>query len=261
MRIVVCVKQVPDPNTAEYRIDPTHKRLVREGAPNVLDPGDEVALEAALRLAEQHPDSSMTVVSMGPESADEAVRRALAMGADDGVLIADPALAGSDALGTARALAAAIGRREFDLIVCATESTDGYTGMVPGMLAELLRIPHLAFIRELVVEGREVTARRTTEQGYQVLRCALPVLVAIASGVNEPRYPSLKGIMGARRKPVERLDLAALGLPADAVGARGARERVLDLAPAEARAAGTVVADDGTGAARIADLLQQRGIL
>ena len=261
MRIVVCAKQVPDPNAVVYRIDPGRKPLVRDGVPNILHPGDEVALEPALRLAERDPGSSVTVVSMGPESAAEAIRRALAMGATDGVLVTDPQLAGSDALGTARALAAAIGRQGFDIIFCATESTDGYTGMVPGMLAELLAIPHLSFVRKLDVTDRDVIAQRVTGLGYQVLHCALPLLVTIASGSNEPRYPALKGIMAARRKQLQTLDSAALGLaPADG-GEAGARERVRELVPVEERAAGEIVVDDGTGAVKIVDLLEQRGVL
>lgn len=261
MRIVVCVKQVPDPNAGPYRIDPGTKRLAREGAPNILDPADEVALEEALRLAERTPGSSTTVVSVGPASAIDAIRRALAMGVDDGVLVTDPALAGADAPGTARALAAAIGRQGFDLIFCATESTDGSTGMLPGLLAETLGIPHLSFVRHLEVAGRELTAQRLTERGYQVLRCPLPVLIAIASGVNEPRYPALKGIMAAKRKQVATFDLAALGIGPAEAGQAGARERVLDLRTVEERKAGELVRDEAAGVARLVALLQERGVL
>jgi len=260
MELVVCVKQVPDPDAGPYRLDPATRRLVREGAPNILDPADAVALEEALRLAERTPASRVTVVSMGPPAAEEAVRRALAMGAGAGVLITDPGLAGSDALGTARALAAALARQGFDLIVCATESTDGSTGMVPGMVAELLGVPHLAFIRQLELAGRELTVQRATERGYQVLRCLLPALVTIASGINEPRYPPLKGIMAARRKPVEKLSLVDLGLTPASVGQTGARERVLELRPVEGRAAGEITnAEDGV--ARAVALLEQRGLV
>lgn len=260
MQIVVCVKQVPDPDAGPYRLDPETRRLVRVGVANILDPADAVAVEAALQLAERTPGSRVTVVSMGPPAAEEVIRRALAMGADAGVLITDPGLAGSDALGTARALAAALGRLGFDLILCATESTDGATGMVPGMVAEWLGVPHLAFIRWLDLAGRELTVHRATERGYQVLRCPLPALVAVASGVNEPRYPSLKGIMAARRKPVEVLGLASIGLtPADA-GQAGARERVLALRPVEGRAAGQMASGED-GVVRAIALLEQRGVL
>ncbi|MDP9375705.1 MAG: electron transfer flavoprotein subunit beta/FixA family protein [Chloroflexota bacterium] len=261
MRIVVCVKQVPDPNTVVYQIDPDTKRLVRDGVTNVLDPGAEVALEAALQLAERDGESTVTVVSMGPEDAEDAIRRALAMGAHEGVLITDEALAGSDALSTAKALAAAIKATGFDIILCATESTDGYTGMVPGMVAELLGIPHLSFIRSLEVQGGVLTGQRVIALGYQTVQCPLPLLVAIASGSHEARYPALKGIMAAKRKKVEEYTLDDLGLCGDDAGEAGARERVLQLLPVEGRKAGVTVEDDGTGAARIAELLQQRGVI
>ncbi|MGN6359867.1 MAG: electron transfer flavoprotein subunit beta/FixA family protein [Thermomicrobiales bacterium] len=261
MRIVVCVKQVPDPNAGVARIDPGTKRLVRDGVPNILDPGVEVALEAALQLAEAGGDNTVTALAMGPESATEALRRALAMGAHEAALVTDPGLAGSDTLGTARALAAAIKQVGFDLVVCATESTDGYSGLVPGMVAELLGVPHLSFIRQLSATDGAITAQRVTAHGYQTLRCALPALVAIASGSHEPRYPALRGIMAAKRKQIATFDLAALGLGASDAGAAGARERVLALQPAEQRSAGAVIEDDGTAAARIADFLQQRGVL
>lgn len=261
MRILVCVKQVPDPNTVEYQIDPASKRLVRDGVANVLDPGAEVALEAALQLAEKAGNSTVTVVTMGPEDADDALRRALAMGADDGVLVTDDALAGSDTLSTAKALAAVIKETGYDLIFCATESTDGYSGMVPGMVAELLGIPHLSFVRSFEVQGDNFVAQRVVALGYQTVECKLPLMVAIASGSHEPRYPALKGIMAAKRKKVEEYNLADLGLTADNVGTQGARERVLALRPVEERQAGVVVEDDGTGAAQIAALLRQRGLI
>lgn len=261
MKILVCVKQVPDPNTVEYQIDPTTKRLMRDGVSNILDPGAEVALEAALQLAERDGESTVTVVAMGPEDAEDALRRALAMGATDGALITDDALAGSDALGTAKALAATIREIGFDIIFCATESTDGYSGMVPGMVAELLGIPHLSFIRSLDVQNGVLTGQRVVALGYQTVQCPLPLLVAIASGSHEPRYPALKGIMAAKRKKVEEYALDDLGLAPDSVGEAGARERVLELRPVEARQAGTIVEDDGTGAAKIAALLRQRGVI
>ena len=174
MRIVVLVKQVPDPNTVVYQIDPGTKRLVREGVANVLDPGAEVALEAALQLAEKDGNSTVTVLSMGPEDAVDAIRRALAMGANDGALVTDDALEGSDALSTAKALAAALKEIEYDIIFSATESTDGYSGMVPGMVAELLGIPHLSFIRTLDIQNGTLTGQRVTandgELGEQHLR-------------------------------------------------------------------------------------------
>lgn len=261
MQILVCVKQVPDANAAPLRIDPATRRMVRTGVDLVLDPGNEVALEEALRLAERTPGSSVTVLSMGPEQATEAIRRAVAMGANEGVLVTDAALAGSDALSTARALAAAARQQQFDVIFCATESTDASTGMVPGMLAELLGVPHLSFIRQMEIDGSRLTAHRATTRGYQVVETELPVVISVASGVNEPRYPALRGIMAAKRKQIQTLDVQALGLAADEVGEQGARERVVELTPVEERAAGEVITDDGSGGVRIADFLDKVGVL
>ncbi len=259
MRIVVCVKQVPDPSAVIYDIDKDTKRLVREGVPLALDPGDEVSLEQALRLSEATPDSTITVVSMGPEKATEAIRRALAMGAHEGVLVSDSQIAGSDALSTAKVLAAAISRGPYDIVYCASESSDGYTGMVPGMLAELLGLPLLSFVRHVEVQDGRITANRVIERGYQVIESSLPAVVSIWTGSDRARLPGLKGVMSAKRKPLEVLNLEELGLDPATVGESGARERVLELTDVEQRAAGIIVPDDGTGAARIADLLQKTG--
>ena len=201
MKIFVCIKQVPDPNTTINKLDPDTKRLVRSGVTLVLDPGDESTISAALKLRDTLGNSEVVAVSMGPATAQEGMRRALAMGADRAILVTDPALAGSDAIGTARVLAAAQKKESPDVIFCSTESTDGYTGMVI--------------------------------------------------------YPTMKGIMGAKKKPFDQLKLADLAIDAAQVGEAGARERVLTIGTAEARAAGQVVKDDGNAAQHIADFLQK----
>jgi electron transfer flavoprotein beta subunit len=194
---------------------------------------------------------------MGPQTAQEALRRSLALGADRAILISDPALAGSDALGTARVLAAALGPEKPDLIICATESTDGYTGMVPGGIAQLLDLPALTFAREIHIDGDTVTVHRVTPTGYQVVEAKLPVVVTVASGAFEPRYPNMKGIMASKKKPLDVKTVADLGLNASDVGDAGAKERVVSVAKAEARAAGRVIKDDGSAAVAIADFLAQ----
>lgn len=256
MNVYVCVKQVPDPN-ASGKMDPATNRLVREGVEQVMDPWDEYGVEAGLQLVEQH-GGAVTVISMGPERAKEAMRKALAMGAERGVLISDPALVGSDALATARALAAAVKRESPDIVICGTESSDGSTGLMPGMLAELLGWPQLTFAKKLAVADGKATIHRQTEVGYQIVEAPLPVVVTVTGGINEPRYPSLKGIMTAKRKEIVELSVSALGLGADHVGAAGAKEQVLDLAKPEERQAGSIVADEGDGGAKIAEFLQQR---
>jgi electron transfer flavoprotein beta subunit len=254
LNIVVCVKHIPDPNLpAEMDGD----RLKREGVQGVLDPGDEFGVEAGLQLKEAH-DGEVTLVSMGPAQAMEAIRRGLSMGADKGVLITDDALAGADALATARALAAAIGRNEFDLVIAGVESTDGYTGTMPGTLAELLGVPQVTFVKK--VESAEGTLKvdRQTADGYHVIECPLPAVITVTAGVNEPRYASFKGIMAAKKKPVEELSLSDLGLSPDDVAPK---QSIAEMSKAEEREAGEIVEDDGSGAKRIADFLQEAKVI
>ena len=260
MKICVCVKQIPDPNTTLSKLDPATNRLMRTGVSLVLDPGDEGGVEAALLLQEKH-GGEVIAVSMGPQTAQEALRRTLAMGADRAILISDPALAGSDSLGTVRALSAAIRREQPDLVICATESTDGYTGMVPGGIAQLLGMPALTFAREITISGDTCTIHRVTPTGYQVIEAVLPAVITVASGAYTPRYPSMKGIMASKRKPLDVESITDLGLSAQDVGEAGARERVVGVSKVEARAAGRVIKDDGVAAMAIADFLDQYKLL
>src|SRR2546430_13997243 len=257
MKMYVCIKQIPDPNTVVSKLDPNTKRLVRSGVSLVLDPGDESTISAAIKIRDTIGDSEVTVVSMGPASAQEALRRTLAMGADRAILVTDPALAGSDALSTARVLAAVIKKEGADLVFCSTESTDGYTGMVPGGIAEFLGVPQLTFAREIKVEGSKAVIKRVIPTGYKTVESTLPALVTIASGSSDAIYPTMKGIMGARKKPFSQLKLADLGIDAAQVGDAGARERVLSIGKAEERAAGQIIKDDGNAAQQIADFLQR----
>jgi electron transfer flavoprotein beta subunit len=253
MNIVVTVKQIPDPN-----VDPEldGERLKREGVAGVLDPGDEFGVEAGLQLAQAH-GGEVTVVSMGPPSAMEAVRKALSMGAAKGILVSDDALKGADALTTARVLAEAIKRNGFDLVIAGVESTDGYTGVVPQMIAALLDAPNATFAKTLEVKDSTVHINRQTEKGYDVVECPLPAVVTVTAGVNEPRYPSFKGIVEAKKKPVDQLSLSDLGL--DLEGA--ASQSVGGVTDAPQRGAGEVVEDDGTGATKIADFLTQAKVI
>jgi electron transfer flavoprotein beta subunit len=251
---VVCVKHIPDPNVPGEMDGDV---LKRDGVQGVLDPGDEFGIEAALLLKAAH-GGEVTVVSMGPEPAQEAVRRALSMGADRSILVTDDALRGADALITARVLAAAIKRVDYDIVIAGVESTDGYTGTMPSSLAEFLGLPQLTFANAVEVEDGVVSVHRQTSSGYHVVECSLPALVTVTAGVNEPRYPSFKGIMAAKKKPQEQLSLADLSLGA---GQLSSNQRVEELTSEEERRAGEVVADDGQGASRIADFLQAAKVI
>ena len=253
MKIVVTVKQVPDPNAAQG-LDADN--TIARDKEVVLDPGDEYGIEEGLLLKEAH-GGEVILVSMGPEKARDAIRKGLSMGADRGILITDGELSGADALLTARALAAAIREESPDLVICATESYDGSTGMVPPMLAELLDMPQLTVAKSVEVTGGKVTVHRQTEDGYQVLEAETPCLVTVTAGIAEPRYASLKGIMAARSKEVKVLSFADLGIdkgqPAETVGG---------IADATARQAGEVVVDDGSsGVERIMAILQTAKVI
>jgi electron transfer flavoprotein beta subunit len=253
MDVVVLVKSIPDPNgDAELGDD----FLVKRDGEGTLDPGDEYAVEAALQLAEA-TTGEVTVVSMGPAGAVSAIRRALSMGADRAVLVSDDALRGSDVLATARVLAAAAGRGSFDLVLTGVESTDGYTGTLPMTVAELLGLPAATFARKLDVVGDGLRVERQTEAGYDVVECPLPALVTVTAGATDPRYPTLKGIMGAKQKPLEQLSLADLGLSA---GDLAPTQRILDVESAPQKSAGEIIQGDGA-ASRIADLLADAKVI
>jgi electron transfer flavoprotein beta subunit len=254
LNIVVCVKHIPDPNIPP---EMDGDRLKRDGVQGVLDPGDEFGVEAGLQLKEAH-GGEVAVVSMGPEAAMEAIRRALSMGADKGILVADDSLRGADALVTARVLAAAIRRNPFDLVIAGVESTDGYTGTMPAMLAEFLGVPQVTFVKRFERVEETMRVDRQTADGYHVVECPLPALVTVTAGVNEPRYASFKGIMAAKKKPVEQLGLGELGLSeADAA----VKQSIAAISQAEERKAGEVIEDDGSAAKRIADFLAEAKVI
>jgi electron transfer flavoprotein beta subunit len=252
LKIVVTVKQVPDPNSnLTLEVDNTISREKEV----VLDPGDECGVEEGLQLKEAH-GGEVILVSMGPERAKDALRKGLSMGADRGVLISDSQLEGADALLTARVLAAAIKREEPDLVICATESYDGSTGMVPPMLAELLGFSQLTFAKKVEIDGSTVKVHRQTADGYQVVEASTPALITVTAAIAEPRYASLKGIMAARSKEIKQLTAADLGVersePAETI------ERMAD---AEVRKAGEVIEDDGKAVEKIVQVLTAAKVL
>lgn len=260
MRVAVCAKQIPDPANPGY-LDPASHNLDRSDR-LILDEADAVGVEMALRLVEQAGGGEVSLVSMAPRGETVGLRTALAMGAAGGLVVTDEALAGADALGTAKVLAAAI--RSIspapDLVLTATESTDGYTGTLAAQLAELLCLPSVTFARQIETEDQTASIRvwRQTEGGHDEVRCVLPALVSLTAGVAEPRYPTYRAIVGAKNKPITRLGLAELGLAASDVAPRQA---MVDVGNARARHKGEVVVDSGDAHERVVAYLEQLKVI
>lgn len=259
MNVVVCVKQIPDP-ASPGSLD-ANNNLDRSGK-LVIDDSDMYGVEMALQLVHAAGGGEVALVSMAPNGETAGLRTALAMGADKAVLVSDDALRGSDALTTAKVLAAAIKRVEaIDLILAATESTDGYTGTTPVQIAELLGLPSVTFAKHIEVDGPTALVQRQTEAGYDEVTCPLPALVTVTAGVVEPRYPSFKGIMAAKGKPLDQVTVADLGFDPSSVGAAGAGQSITGVAPAEARKAGEIVVDEGDAHEKVVAFLEQLKVI
>jgi electron transfer flavoprotein beta subunit len=256
MNVVVCVKQIPDPATPG-RLDPATNTLVREGK-LILDDSDAYGVEMALQLVDKAGGGEVTLVSMAPNSEVSGLRTALAMGAAKGILVSDDSLKGADALTTAKVLAAAIKRANPDLILAATESTDGYTGTTPVQVAELMGLPSVTFAKSITTDGTTVQVERQTEEGYDEVECPLPAVVTVTAGVVEPRYPSFKGIMAAKGKPVEELKVADLeGFD----GPVNITQEITEVTAAEERQAGEIVTDEGDAHEKIVAFLDQLKVI
>ncbi|MFK3980115.1 electron transfer flavoprotein subunit beta/FixA family protein [Micromonospora sp. NPDC050397] len=257
MNIVVLVKQVPD-SGADRNLRSDDNTTDRGSANNVINEMDEYAIEEALRIKEAH-GGEVTVLTMGPERATESIRKALSMGPDKAVHVLDDALHGSCAVATSRVLATALGTLDADLVICGAESTDGRVQVLPHMLAERLGVAALTGARKLTVEpgadGAVLTAERQTEEGYEVVSATTPAVVSVWDTINEPRYPSFKGIMAAKKKPVQTLSLADLGVAPDEVGAAGATSVVLEHSKRPARSGGAKVTDEGSGGVALVEYL------
>ena len=255
MNVVVCVKQIPDP-AVPGSLEADHT-LNRSGK-LILDESDSFGVEMALQLVDASGGGEVTLISMAPNNEVSGLRTALAMGAAKAILVSDPALEGSDALSTAKVLAKSVERAgDIDLVLTATESTDGYTGTVPAQIAELLDWPSITFAKHVEITDGKVRVQRQTEAGYDIVEAPLPAVVSVTAGVVEPRYPSFKGIMAAKNKPVDQVTPADLGLDAAQVGWAGARQQITNVAQAPAREAGEKFEDDGTGAEKIVAFLEQ----
>ena len=260
MKIAVCVKQVPD-TWAEKKLKDGSGILDRESVEGVMNELDEYAVEEALKITEADGGGEVVVVSMGPERAGEAVRKALSMGADSGIHLVDDGLVGSDSIATSYALAKVLDGRGFDLIIFGSESTDARMSVVPAMVAERLGLAQLTFANKVEVVGGNVTIDRVTDNGIETITAATPAIVSVVEKINEPRYPSFKGIMAAKKKPVETLSVGDAGLDAGQVGIGAAWSTVDSFAARPPKAAGVVVQDEGNGGVAIADFLSAQKLI
>lgn len=258
MNVTVCVKQIPDP-ALPGELDPADNTLKRDGK-LILDESDMYGVEMALQLVDTAGEGEVSLVSMAPNGEVSGVRTALAMGAARAVLVSDPALAGSDALTTAKVLAAAAKRLgDADLVIAGTESSDGYTGTVPEQMAEILGLPSVTFAKSVTVTDGVLNVNRQTEDGYDEVTCTLPAVVSVTAGVVEPRYPSFKGIMAAKSKPLETFTAADLGI--EPVGWAGAGQQIVEVASAPEREAGEIIEDDGEAFSKIVEFLDKLKVI
>ncbi len=259
MNVVVCVKQIPDP-ADPGALDPTTKTLKRD-VKLILDESDTYGVEMALQLVDAAGQGEVRLVSMAPNSERSGLATALAMGAASATLISDPALLGSDALTTAKLLAAAIKSQDVDLVIAGSESSDGYTGTVPAQIAAVLDLPSITAAKAIEVDGNQLKVKRQTNAGYDDVVCPLPCVVSVTAGVVEPRYPSFKGIMAAKSKPVDEKTAADLGFDASQVGWAGAGQEIVDIAQAPARSAGEVIEDDGESYMKVIEYLENLKVI
>jgi electron transfer flavoprotein beta subunit len=259
MKIAVCVKQVPDA-AATRRIDPSSKRLDRSGE-GALNPFDANAIEEGLRLRDAAGAGEVVLVSLGPEKALDALRKGLAMGADRALLVSDEGAAGSDLVATSLALAKALEREGADIVLFGQQASDSDGAVMWAAVAERLRRPVISQVAELTVDGGKLRGKRQTEFGYDTIEAQLPAVVAVSDAINEPRYPSLKGIMGAKKKPQEQLSLGDLGIEAGRAGEAGSKTEVLSLGAPPARGDSRKIEDDGSAAEQIVDFLAEKRLL
>ncbi|GAA3695195.1 electron transfer flavoprotein subunit beta/FixA family protein [Streptomyces iranensis] len=253
LRIVVTVKYVPDATGDRHFADDL--TVDRDGVDGLLSELDEYAVEQALRIAEAADAAEVTVLTIGPEDAKDALRKALSMGADKAVHVEDEELHGTDAIGTSLVLAKAIEKAGYDLVISGMASTDGAMGVVPALLAERLGVPQATLLSEVSVEDGTVKGRRDGDAASERLQARLPAVVSVTDQSGEARYPSFKGIMAAKKKPVESWDLADLEIDTEEVGLGGASTTVEAAAERPARAAGTIVRDEGEGGKQLAEFL------
>ncbi|MFF8277325.1 electron transfer flavoprotein subunit beta/FixA family protein [Streptomyces lateritius] len=256
LRIAVCVKYVPDATGDRGFADDL--TVDRDEVDGLLSELDEYAVEQALRISEESDDAEVTVITVGPDDAKDALRKALSMGADKAVHVNDDDIHGSDVIGTSAIVAKALEKTGFDLVICGMASTDGTMGVLPALLAERLDLPQVTLLSEVSVEGDLVKGRRDGDAATELLEAPLPAVVSVTDQSGEARYPSFKGIMAAKKKPVEELDLDDLGIDADEVGLAGSWTQVGEVTARPPRTAGTIVTDEGDGGKQLAAFLSSQ---
>ncbi|GAA1184986.1 electron transfer flavoprotein beta subunit [Kitasatospora gansuensis] len=256
LRIVVCVKYVPDATGDRRFADDT--TTDRDAVDGLLSELDEYGVEQALRIAETHGDAEVTVLTVGPDDAKDALRKALSMGADKAVHVNDDDIHGTDVIGTSAIIAKALETTGYDLVVCGMASTDGTMGVLPALLAERLGVPQATLLSEVTLDGTTVTGRRDGDAATEQISATLPAVISVTDQSGEARYPSFKGIMAAKKKPVTSLDLDDLGIDTDTVGLTGAWTAVETITARPARTAGTIVKDEGEGGKALAAYLVEQ---
>ncbi len=259
MNIVVLVKQVPD-TEGDRRLNPADNTVDRAAVDPVINYIDEFAIEEGLLLKEAH-GGEVTILTVGPDKATESIRKALSMGADKAVHVNDPAIHGSDAIATAKVLAKALGSIEWDVAIAGSEATDARGAVVPALLAEVLGAPQLTQARKVTIDGSTVTVERVTDTGYEKVEGSTPAVISVVEKINDPRYPSFKGIMAAKSKPIDVKTLADIGLEAGEVGLDNSWTQVASFENAPPREAGQSVKDEGDGGAKIADFLAAKKLI
>jgi electron transfer flavoprotein beta subunit len=261
MNIVVCVKQVPD-TAVERKLKAEDGTLDRASVDGLINELCEYAIEEGLQIAEAQRaagnEAEVTILTMGPDKAADSIRKALSMGADKGVHLLDDGLHGSDALSTSYALAKVLTQTGFDLVICGSESTDARMGVLAAMLAERMAVPQLSLASKVDIDGSAIRIRRVSDDGYHEVEASLPAVISVVEKINEPRYPSFKGIMAAKKKPVQTLSLADAGIDPAAVGLGGAATEVVEHAQRPPRQAGVIVKDEGDGGGKAAEFLAAR---
>ncbi len=259
MKVVVCVKQIPDP-ADPGALDPETRTLKRD-VKLILDESDSYGVEMALQLVDAAGEGEVHLVSMAPNNERSGLSTALAMGAASATLVSDPGLVGSDALTTAKILAATIREQNPDLVIAGSESSDGYTGTVPEQIAAVLDLPSVTAAKEVEVDGSTLKVKRQTDSGYDSVDCPMPCVISVTAGVVEPRYPSFKGIMAAKSKPVEEKTAADYGFSAEQIGWAGSGQEIVDVSVAPMREAGEVIEDDGEGYLKIVEFLEKMKVI